>query len=302
MITRWLRYGIIMVYLIGAPLEAQTLIRESYLGARNVALGNANIADAHDMSAIYENPSSIAFLEEPSVFFNHTQGNFSEMQENLAFPVVYSSSQMLALGAQFYTIGVFTNSRVTGRYATGYDIAYAQRLTQAFGLGGAVTYQTGVVTHGSHASAASYSLGVEYAPTENVKYGLVLSDLGTNLDFIDSNSSVIPVQTITPRRLEVGATMRFPSDETMQPSFLNISLASEKIFGVSGVNYRGGIEYYPFHFLALRFGYVAGPSIHEPRYGVGLKEGPFSVDYAAYTLNDGGKGILFEQLSASMEF
>lgn len=272
----------------------------SDLGARNVALGSANMSEAYDISCMYENPATIAFLEVPSVFINHSQGNFSAIQENVAFPVVYDRSQMLALGVKLYTVGELIKSGAAKRSALGYTLAYARKVTSSISLGGSVHFDQGVVPQQGHASAVSYALGFNYTPNPDFSYGLAVGGLGTGVDFVEGDAGVAAVQTTLPRFLEGGAEMRFPTESSLQPAYLILSLASEKIFGESGVDYKGGVEFFPVRFLALRLGYVAGPSLHQLRYGIGLREGMFSVDFAIYPEKVAGLNILLEQVSASV--
>lgn len=207
---KWILLGTVLILMGGVSAEGQSIIRNSFLGARNVALASANMAEPHDISSIYSDPATIAFLENPSVVLNQLQGNEGEMQENLAFPLVYDRSQMLAFGAELYTLGEFTNTSQARRYAIGYDIAFAQRVASTVSVGGSVSFRHGVVSQVSRANAASYTLGIDYVPNEDVSYGLALGGLGTGIEFVNDNSIVTPVQVTLPRVLQVSAVMRFP--------------------------------------------------------------------------------------------
>lgn len=301
MIAKIIYIGIALTFLESVCANSQTLIPTSDLGARNVALGNSNMSEAHDMSCMYENPATIAFLGTPSVVLNFSQGNFSETQGNIAFPLIYDQSQMLAFGAELYTVGGVIKSSAPRRSAIGYAFTYARKVASDISVGGSVYFVRGVVPQQGHASAASYSLGFNYTPNPDVNYGLALSGLGTGVDFVDGEAGVAAVQSTLPRVLEGGASMRFPTVSSLQPPYLILSLASEKVFGRSGVNYKGGIEFLPVHFLALRLGYVSGPSIHQLRYGIGLQKGLFSVNFAVYPAKVGNTNVLYAQASASME-
>ncbi len=301
MIKRLVFFGITLAFLGSGCAYGQSLIPTSDLGARNVALGNANMSEAHDISCMYENPAAIVFLQRPSVLLNHTQGNYSAMQENLAFPVVYDRSQMVAFAAQLFSVGELAKSQAGTRYAIGYTLTYARKMTSSISLGGSVSFLRGFVPHQSSASAASYTLGFDYIPNPDVSYGLALGGLGTTVDFVNGGAGVAAIQSISPRVLEGGAEMRFPTESSLRPAYLILALAAEKIIGQSGVDYKGGIEFLPISFLALRLGYIAGPTVHELRYGIGLREGPFAVDFGIYTKKVDESNILFEQVSASME-
>jgi hypothetical protein len=299
---KWILLGTVMILMGGVSAEGQSIIRNPFLGARNVALASANMAEPHDISSIYGDPATIAFLENPSVVLNQLQGNEGEMQENLAFPLVYDRSQMLAFGAELYTLGEFTSTSQARRYAIGYDIAFAQKVASTVSVGGSVSFRHGVIPQLSRANAASYTLGIDYVPNEDVSYGLALGGLGTGVEFVNDNSIVTPVQVTLPRVLQVSAVMRFPTESSLERPFLVMALASEKAFGTPGVDYKGGLEYYPVRFLALRFGYVAGPVASGQRFGVGLRLGLFALDFAAYPATVTGSRVLFGQMSISKEF
>lgn len=295
-------FGVMLISCFGIRTYGQTIISNSYLGARNAALGNANISEPHDISSIYENPSAIAFLENQSVVINDVQGSYGEMQQNVAFPVEFDENQELAVGAEVYSLGELNHTQYAKRYAIGYDIAFANKINPTMSVGGSVSLRRGVVVQTGSAIAASYMLGLDYVPDPDMSYGVTFGGLGTGVDFVTSNSVVSAIQTNSPRYLEIGAVMHFPGEGSLQRSYLSVALASEKILGTSGVEYRGGVEFYPFHFVALRFGYVAGPSIHEQRYGIGVREGVLHLDFVVYPVNQNESKFVFEQMSASVEF
>jgi len=298
-------FGIMSLGLTAVSADAQSIIFNSDIGARNIALSSADVSEFHDISSLYQNPAAMVFLKAPSVFINHVQGNYDEMQENIASTIIYDRSQMLALGAEFYNLGELNRSQTYQGYRfyeMGYQLAYARLLESTFSVGGTVSFHRGIVIQSNAADAASYSLGVEYAPTGEVSYALALNGLGTGLDYETKNGVVSTVQAILPRKLDIGATMRFPAETSLETPFLYIALASEKVFGITGINYKVGIEFLPFEFIALRFGYASGSSLNRPTWGLGFHAAPFSFDFAVYPVRVNGSGIDFEQMSASLEF
>jgi hypothetical protein len=299
---KWTSFFTALTFLGAACAYGQSIIPDSYLGARNAAMGSADMGEPHDLSSMYQNPATVALLETPSVFVNHVQGVDNEMQEDLAFPVVYTRSQMLAFGAEYYSLGELTKSTAATRYAVGYDVAFASQIASAMSVGGSVSFQRGYVPKMPSANASSYAFGFDYAPGKDVSYGLTLSGLGTGVEFVTANSIVTPVQTVLSRALEVSAVFRFPTETSLENPYLTMALASQKVFGLSGVNFMGGIEYFPIPALALRFGYGTGPSGTQQRYGLGLKAGLLELDLTAYPVKSGTSDSVFEQLSAAVEF
>ena len=280
----------------------QALNSSMSVGARNVALGNADMAEPHDIGSLYGNPATIAMLGSPTVLVNHVQGSDSQLQEDVAFPVIYTKSQMLAFGAEYYSVGVLTGSPDQRRVSLGYNVAFASKINRTMSLGGLVLFQRGYVAHLNAAASASYALGFDYKPSPDLSYGLTLSGLGTGVDFATANSIVTPIQTVLSRALTVSAVMRFPTEASFRPAFMTIALASQKVFSVSGVNYMGGVEFYPTNFLTLRFGYNAGPAGARQAYGIGLSRGVLALDMAISSVSSGNSKTLLDQLSLSVKF
>lgn len=302
MILRGILFGLILTFFGNVRADGQSMVSDSFIGARSVAMGSADMGEPHDISSMYGNPATIALLENPSVMLNHVQGIHKEMQEDLAFPLVYSHNQMLAFGAEFYSIGELTSSTFSKRFAVGYDVAFASKIIPTLSMGGSVSFRRAYVPHLTNATGASYTLGLDYTPSRDANYGLTLSGLGTGVNFATESSIVTPVQVVLRRALEASAVLRFPTEASLQPAYLTLALASQKIFGLAGVNYMGGVEFYPIHFLAFRFGYSTGPSGTQQRYGLGVRAGVFAIDAALYPVKFEGSKYLFEQVSASVEF
>jgi len=64
-----------------------------------VSLANANISESADVSVMYENPAALGFLNNSSVFINHSQEyGPGGMQEDIAIPLVLQNSVSLAVG------------------------------------------------------------------------------------------------------------------------------------------------------------------------------------------------------------
>ncbi len=283
---------------------AQSVIPDLNIGARNAALGNANMSEYHDITSMYENPAAIAFLGNASVALNHTQGNYREMQENLAFPLLYGQDQMLAVSAQVYNLGEISRSASFGGYrlyGLGYNIAYAHTIIPTLSAGGAIAFRQGAVSNINSTTAASYTMGVDYVPSGGFSYGLTFGGLGSDVTFPMINNRVRAVRTVLPTTITIGATMKFPAAESMQSPFLVIAMSSEKLFKPSVNIFRGGIELLPIKILAVRFGYVAGSGLNEPTFGLGVHLEPIQVDAAMYPVRTGSSTAMYMQLTLSSQ-
>lgn len=301
-------YGVETVLLISTAAYGQGAISYSgnpfdnfSVGARNISLANANISEYHDISSLYENPATIAFIENSSVFLNHSQGSQTEgMEENFAIPAALSNSMMLGFGANVYDLGYLTKSAAPDERILeyGYDVTFAGEVTPTLSLGGTAAIHHGATESNSQAWAAFYSFGLDYVPSGDISYGMVYNGVGTEVSYLPSpdSSSLVAASRQMTRSLEVGASMRYPSSESLRRAVLVLSFANEKVFGTTGLFYKGGIELRPFEFLQMRFGYVMGPGIAQPRYGLGIRESSFSIDYALYPQSS----VVFQQFSFSM--
>jgi len=281
------------------------------IGARNISLANSNVSESYDVSSIYENPATLAFMESASLFLNHSQGAQSNgTEESIAYPVFLPSSMMIAFGGELYQMGHLPQSAHQQLMELGLDVAFAGTITPTLSFGGTVSMRNGTANNWwvngapgnikSQAWGAFYSFGLDYAPTGDVSYGLVFNGLGTDIFYIPwSNASPLILESAEmTRALTLGASMRYPSSESLRNPILVLSIASEKMFGTKGIFYKGGIEARPIEFLQIRFGYVMGPGVAEPRYGLGVVEHLISVEYAVYPQ----ASIMFQQFSFSVDF
>ncbi len=279
-------YGIVMLFLFNPSVNGQevisTIVNSS---ARNSAMANANISEIYDVSGMYENPSSIIYLKNSDIILNHTQmKNNLGMLENLAFPVLPAGPVMIAFGFDLYHLGYLSQySTLTDQHILeyGYDIAAAYAVSPTFSVGASASLRLGK-TGNSQKWAAFYSLGIDYFPSADITYGVVLKSIGNGIQYSNENKLLQANGYQLPKRLEIGATMRYPSASSLRRAFFKMSLANEKIFNRSGLFYKGGIEILPFDFLQLRFGYLVGPNISETRMGFGLTFDNIILEYAVY--------------------
>ena len=279
-------YNIFLILLTCSIVKGQSVQAPFLSGARNAGIGDAEISFAQDISCMYQNPASLVFLENYSVMVNHAQiRNGIGMMENIAFPVLPKGAQMLSFGLQLYHLGYlqspepFRNNHIL---EFGYEAAFASEITNTFSIGISAGLNYGQ-TDNSHSTSGMYSVGIDYSPSADISYAAVFSGLGTEIQYLKSDSSFDAKNIYLNKSLEIGASLSYPSSSSLRRKFLVLSLANQKIFGYSGLYYKGGIEIRPFNFLNLRFGYVAGPDISTPRYGLGLHFGDFLFEFVFYT-------------------
>lgn len=276
---------LIFVLLLSLLVMGQTIDKPSLIGARDAALGDADISGAYNISSMYENPASVVFLSGSSIAFNHSQiKNNLGMGENLAFPVLHNGAQLLALGFNVFHLGYL---QPVGNYAGqhimefGYHMTFASSLTPTFSLGISGDFMQGR-TNSSLQWASFYSLGIDYSPTEDISYGAIFSGLGSTILYSIQDTAISANTINAPKILEVGATMSYPSSASLRRKFLFISFANEKIFNEKGLFYKAGLEVIPIKIISLSLGFVSGPNISEPRYGLGIHFDGFNLQYVIY--------------------
>ncbi|NJD22510.1 MAG: hypothetical protein FIA82_07545 [Melioribacter sp.] len=292
---------LIIIFFISGYAAAQEIIVPTIRGARNAAMGDALVSESGDISTVYLNPASLIFLKETSLFINH--GQLSDnlgMTENFAAPLLHLNSLILSVSLESYHLGyIEKKSAFPGQniFEFGYNITAATNaIAPTFSVGTTIGLQYGKTNY-SKTWAASYSLGINYSPSADINYGLVLSGLGNYIKYSHADT-VLSAERKTPSKsLVVGASMKYPSASSLRRTVFVLAMASEKIFGKSGLLYKAGLEVIPWKFLNLRLGYVFGPNVSEPRLGMGIN---FRALVLEYVFCGGPNPVMFQQFSLSV--
>lgn len=206
--------------------------------------------------------------------------SISSMNENVSFPLRIGQSDAVAIGLTVNHVGYAGNTQGLDFKVLqfGYDIAYAREIipTLSLGVGLSVRYAH---TTASELWGISSSYGVYYFPSQEVSYGVSVNGVGSGILFVSDRVTTSLSSENLPRSLTAGVTIRYP--EEADQTYFTLSVANEKIFGVDGIRYKGGFEYDPWKFLALRLGYFYHANVASfARYGFGLRTSRFGIDYA----------------------
>lgn len=291
----------------------------SILGARAASLANTQVSDAYSLEGIYTNPAAFLFSESNTTLSSNFFYNnyFNTIAENLNAVLIRNNNHLLAAGA---TIKHNAPSSVAPLQPNvpirfnqyGLSIFYATKLTPTFSAGGGVSGVYGSTTDDRNWGITT-NLGLFYAPSSSVSYGLAYSGLGGRIDNLgaglhyiyteeldengqETESTTLILEKI-PHRLELGATFRFPSI-SKRPDF-KLSFANEKIFGEPGLIYKVGLELFPTEILAVRGGYFFSPIASGGRLGLGVFIRNMSLDYSFSQTTIGVEGYS-HQLSISI--
>ncbi len=256
---------------------------------RTTALGDATVADPTDLTSININPANLSFVRNTDVLHidMHQNWNNNLMFQNITFPAFRNGSHTIAGQFAFHHAGVnATNFLGTNplpepnlsmiQLETAY--AYSFENTLSFGVLNSISFAQNEV---ARFWTISPSLGMLYAPSESVSYGIAFRGLGRSITYqqIGEDLTALGSQNLR-ESLELGATLQFPVDT--DDTYLSLSLANEKRFGENGVWYKIGLEVYVVPSVALRSGLLFHPerNIYAPRFGVGVNSGIIRIDYS----------------------
>jgi hypothetical protein len=271
------------------------------VSARAAVLGDAYVAEATDAGDAFGNPATPIFLSGPSVSLGHSlERKDVMMRENMAIAFPFTQTRALGIGVSVAHTGYLEDSPRTTtemkilQYL--FDIGYAQRISPSLGVGVSLGLRY-ANSEGYHSTELNPSVGVIYAPSPEVSYGLVYSDRGSFLEYTHDSSSVSWNTGDLRRSLQIGLTLRlrlWRRDPT-----LTMALANEKILSVGGLTYKGGAEFRPSQYVAFRMGYFVTPDKAYARYGVGLILKPLRIDYS---ISPSYFSDRFHDMTASWDF
>lgn len=259
-------------------------------GARAAAMADALTGDISEVSTLYGNPASLPFVEKQALLLDHFyEWTSAVATEVLAAPLHATEHHAVGLGAHVSHVGYLRRSRPypASMIQYGMDGAYANVLSSGFSVGVRFGLR---YTQNDHSAILtnSWSIGVTYYPSPDISYGVVYNAFGDAA--LAVNDSTLATRA-SPRRLQIGITMRYPS--SFKRRLLTLALTNEKVFGETGLYYRFGVEVLPIGFLAARLGYFVGPTTAAVRYGAGIRTDYVEVDYAISPR----QGLRFQEVS-----
>lgn len=280
--------AIVLVLFLGMGISVKTIsqtlstytARSNFPGARAAGFADAFTSDPYDVSSIYWNPATLAYMKQMSVILNHSQEKIIHgMEEDVTFPLRALKGEALCAGASVNHVGYLGTGSETDFRVLEYSgtVAYAREIIPAFSVGASAILQYGR-TDASRLWATSSSIGIFYIPDDQMSYGASFSGIGSGILYSSDGTTTTLSEQNLPRILRAGATIRYPGEPN--PTIFVLSVSNEKIFGESGVRYNGGLELWPVKFLALRGGYVVYPNQSSARFGMGIRLARLEIDSA----------------------
>lgn len=289
------------------------------MGARNVGLGGANIANVRGSESIYWNPAGLALLKgmEASVSY---MSYFADMSVSyMAVGAGVGNLGTLGFSVQSLEIGEIPVTTIESPEGTG-EILNPDYITATVSFSRAFSDRINFGTNAKliseavgdmQATAIAFDFGLQYVTPWGVSFGVVMRNFGSKIKF-DGNSiefdsdvpwSTDPAATTRKTKLDMAAH-ELPAGLDMGISY-RLSLGTSQSLNVSSCYSSGnfslnrintGAEFNFNDLLFLRAGYVAtlfpedyNEDVQESpytglSYGFGLKlglgESALSFDYA----------------------
>jgi len=165
------------------------------VGPRAIAMGQAYVASANDVSALYWNPAGIALLESNQATFQYTEW-FVDTNLNYAAGVIKFNNAYLGAHAYMFNGGKMDVTTVTFPDGTGEEftindisigLSYAQKLKSNFSIGGTFKFIRQSLWR-MDASAFAVDLGFHYkTPVENLDLGFSITNFGGEMELEGDN-------------------------------------------------------------------------------------------------------------------
>jgi hypothetical protein len=244
------------------------------IGARPLALGEAYVALANDINAIYWNPAGLVQLRRQETGFTYNRWFEDIGYYFFGYSYLFNDSvfalSVYYLGAENIE-GSDDASNPTGEFSV-YDLAfafsYSRQLTDKLSTGLNLKFISEKLED-EDARAFAFDLGALYKTgIRNLVLGLNIQNVGTKIKFITQSASL-------PLNWKFGLAYNlFPGYPVILTLDTNKSENRDIYFGL-------GAEWWLGDYLALRIGRKFNSRIDDGlRFGLGLKVEDLRIDYA----------------------
>ena len=244
------------------------------VGARPLAMGEAYVALADDINAIYWNPAGLVQLEWPEVGFTYNRW-FEDIGYHF-FGYCHPINESVLAFSIYYLGGGDIEGSDSGGVPTGdisaYDLAlafsYSRKLIK--GLSGGLNFKLiREKLDDEVANAFGLDLGALYKTgIDNLDVGVNIQNIGTRIKFIKESASL-------PLNFKFGLAYKlFPADLLTLTLDFNQLVNEGSYFGL-------GAECWIKDYVAVRIGGKFDPDIKDRvRFGLGLRRKTLRLDYA----------------------
>jgi hypothetical protein len=273
--------AVVVITPVAAQPPTYFTVTPEGLNMRLAALGDASCSQVLDVGSMFGNPASLNHLQERGVIATHIQDRLTRGSVDQVAATVFSTNAFaVALNGTVSHGGGIRPEGVSPFPARefGGDLAVAYAFLP--------TLSAGVLAGIRKTEIASLpstnvwtQVGILYYPSPGISYGATYRvRKGATYWFANAQNG-FDKDTPVRQGVEIGATMTFPARSDRPVATL--SLSTEKFFpGISLASTKGGLEYLPVEFLALRIGFKVGSFERAARFGLGILVDPFRVDVA----------------------
>jgi len=291
------------------------------MGARNVAMAGANIANISGTNAIYWNPAGLSILETGEASFSYMD-YFADMKVSyLTAGFRAGKLGVLGVSLQVMDIGDINVTTIEMPEGTGEvlspdyitaGITYANRFTDRISFGTNLKVVSEKLGNMS-ASTVAFDLGLQYVSPFGIAFGVTMKNIGGDLQY-DGNAHEFdtnvpwanPNATTRKTKLDL-ATHELPTSMNMGLSYM-YNLGELGNLNLSGVYNNNsyeldhisvGAEFGLKDMLFLRAGYM---SMLYPDDWEWDKESQFGLSMGfGLNLNFAGTNIMFDYANRPME-
>jgi hypothetical protein len=255
---------------------------------RSAALGDATVGDVFSSLTMISNPAIIAM--NPGMIEFHSSGRHFRGSNiwgaQVQLPVLQAGINFITISAGAKRKGPPSlrigdspefNPDLRSYYSR---ISYGIRISEYVSAGISQRFTLSELD-GENDVSFTTDLGFIYNPDGPVSYGIAMRGIGNAISAVSVSGAPALLDSSLDRQvLEIGATLNYPYDS--DEHIFSMSLSNEKRFGIAGLTYKGGFEYLPLEFLAIRGGLQlqSEENTLAPRFGLGLNFAMFSFEYA----------------------
>lgn len=289
----------VMLLSVFQDAAAQTSTAVPFLlispSSRNSAMGEAGVAIADDVSAIFWNPAGLGFQKGMELSLNHSNWLPQFQQSDLFFE--YASYKMdvpgvgtLGAALTYLNLGEFERrdegNNSLGQfksYEIAFSVAYGVRLDEDFGLGVGLRLihsslsQVGTAREqgSGTATAVAGDIGVLYKPTKfldgRLAAGASITNMGPSISYIDElQSDPLPTalrlgvaydvvhekyNTLTLTTDVTKLLVSRGDDKKADPFYTAVFKSWEGDNVINSFTLGAGLEYWYSQLVALRFGF-----------------------------------------------
>ncbi len=218
------------------------------MGARNVAMGCANIANIQGVESIYWNPAGLSAIPGSEASFSYMP-YFADMNISyFAAGVNMGRSGALGISLQLFSIGDIEITTIDAPEGTGETIkpnfmtlgvSYARQFTDRIRFGANIKVVSESISN-MRATGVAFDFGLQYISPWKVAFGVTLRNLGggmtydgTGIEFNTTIPGAEPGATSRRTRLDMAAA-EMPTSMTMGLSY-SYELSDVQALNVSGL-------------------------------------------------------------------